>query len=152
MSLKVRLEADLKAAMIARDSFLSDVLKGLKSAIQNQEIATGKREEGLADADVESLFAKEAKKRDEAAVLYEQGDNQEMADKERAEKEIIAKYLPEQLSEEDVKQLVVEAIATTGATEVKDLGKVIGMVKSKTGNSADGALVAQIAKTTLLGK
>ena len=152
MSLKVRLETDLKAAMIARDSFLSDVLKGLKSAIQNQEIATGKREEGLADADVESLFAKEAKKRDEAAVLYEQGDNQEMADKERAEKEIIAKYLPEQLSEEDVKQLVVEAIATTGATEVKDLGKVIGMVKSKTGNSADGALVAQIAKTTLLGK
>ena len=149
MSLKVRLEADLKAAMIARDSFLSDVLKGLKSAIQNQEIATGKREEGLADADVESLFAKEAKKRDEAAVLYEQGGNQEMADKERAEKVVIAKYLPEQMSEEDIKNLVVEAIAATGATEVKDLGKVIGMVKSKAGNSADGALVAQIAKNTL---
>lgn len=149
MSLKVRLETDLKAAMIARDSFLSDVLKGLKSAIQNQEIATGKREEGLADADVESLFAKEAKKRDEAAVLYEQGGNQEMADKERAEKVIIAKYLPEQMSEEDIKKLVTEAIATTGATEVKDLGKVIGMVKSKAGNSADGALVAQIAKNTL---
>lgn len=149
MSLKVRLETDLKAAMIARDSFLSDVLKGLKSAIQNQEIATGKREEGLADADVESLFTKEAKKRDEAAVLYEQGGNQEMADKERAEKEIIAKYLPEQLSEEDIKKLVTEAIAATGATEVKDLGKVIGMVKSKAGNSADGALVAQIAKNTL---
>ena len=149
MSLKVRLEADLKAAMIARDSFLSDVLKGLKSAIQNQEIATGKREEGLADADVESLFAKEAKKRDEAAVLYEQGGNQEMADKERAEKVIIVKYLPEQMSEEDVKKLVIEAIAATGATEVKDLGKVIGMVKSKAGNSADGALVAQIAKNTL---
>ena len=149
MSLKVRLEADLKAAMIARDSFLSDVLKGLKSAIQNQEIATGKREEGLADADVESLFAKEAKKRDEAAVLYEQGGNQEMADKERAEKVVIAKYLPEQMSEEDIKSLVVEAIAATGAAEVKDLGKVIGMVKSKAGNSADGALVAQIAKSTL---
>lgn len=149
MSLKVRLETDLKAAMIARDSFLSDVLKGLKSAIQNQEIATGKREEGLADADVELLFAKEAKKRDEAAVLYEQGGNQEMADKERAEKEIIAEYLPEQLSEEDIKKLVTEAIAATGATEVKDLGKVIGMVKSKAGNSADGALVAQIAKNTL---
>ena len=149
MSLKVRLEADLKAAMIARDSFLCDVLKGLKSAIQNQEIATGKREEGLADADVESLFAKEAKKRDEAAVLYEQGGNQEMADKERAEKVVIAKYLPEQMSEEDIKSLVVEAIAATGAAEVKDLGKVIGMVKSKAGNSADGALVAQIAKSTL---
>ena len=149
MSLKVRLETDLKAAMIARDSFLSDVLKGLKSAIQNQEIATGKREEGLADNDVESLFAKEAKKRDEAAVLYEQGGNQEMADKERAEKEIIAKYLPEQLSEDDIKQLVTDAIAATGATEVKDLGKVIGMVKSKAGNGADGAVVARIAKEQL---
>ncbi len=149
MSLKVRLEADLKAAMIARDSFLSDVLKGLKSAIQNQEIATGKREEGLSDSDVESLFAKEAKKRDEASVLYEQGENQAMADKEKAEKEIIAKYLPEQMSEEDIKKLVIETISVTGASEVKDLGKVIGMVKGKVGNSADGAVVARIAKEQL---
>lgn len=149
MSLKTKLQEDLKIAMLARDSFLSDVLKGIKSAILNQEIASGKRDEGLSDAEIESLLAKEAKKRDEAANLYEQGGNIEMAKKERAEKEIIAKYLPEQISEADIEKLVAEAIATTGATELKDLGKVIGMVKSKVGNSADGALVAQIAKNKL---
>ncbi|MBI3494442.1 GatB/YqeY domain-containing protein [Candidatus Saccharibacteria bacterium] len=149
MSLKTQLDADLKTAMLARDSFLCDVLKGIKSAILNQEIASGKRDEGLVDAEVESLLAREAKKRDEAANLYDQGGNTEMADKERREKEVISKYLPEQLSEDEIKQLVIEAIASTGATEVKDLGKVIGQVKGKAGNSADGALVAKIAKDQL---
>lgn len=149
MSLKTQLDADLKTAMLARDSFLCDVLKGVKSAILNQEIASGKRDEGLNDDEVESLLAKEAKKRDEAANLYDQGGNEEMATKERAEKEVIAKYLPEQLGEDAIKQLVTEAIASTGATEVKDLGKVIGQVKGKAGNSVDGALVAKIAKDQL---
>lgn len=148
-NLKEKLNADLKTAMLARDSFLSDVLKGIKSAILNEEIAKGKRDEGLNDVEVESLLAREAKKRDEAAVLYDQGNNKSMADKERAEKEIIAKYLPEQLSEDDIKKLVVEAIAATGAVEAKDMGKVIGQVKAKAGNSADGAIVARIAKEQL---
>lgn len=148
-NLKEKLNADLKTAMLARDSFLSDVLKGLKSAILNEEIAKGKRDEGLSDAEVESLLAREAKKRDEAAVLYDQGNNKDMADKERAEKEVIAKYLPEQLSEDDIKKLVIEAIAATGAVEAKDMGKVIGQVKAKAGNSADGAIVARIAKEQL---
>lgn len=149
MSLKTQLADDLKSAMLARDSFLTDLLKGIKSAILNQEIASGKRDEGLSEAEVESLLAREAKKRDEAANLFEQGGNQELADKERREKEIIAKYLPEQLSTEDIEKLVAEAIASTGATEIKDLGKVIGQVKAKAGNSADGALVAKIAKNQL---
>lgn len=149
MSLKTQLADDLKSAMLARDSFLTDLLKGIKSAILNQEIASGKRDEGLSEAEVESLLAREAKKRDEAANLFEQGGNQELADKERREKEIIAKYLPEQLSTEDIEKLVAEAIANTGATEIKDLGKVIGQVKAKAGNSADGALVAKIAKDQL---
>ncbi len=149
MSLKTRLQDDLKSAMLARDSFLTDTLKGLKSAILNQEIAEGKREEGLGDAEIESLFAKEVKKRDEAANLYDQGGNNEMATKERAEKEIIAKYLPEQLSEEDIKKLVEQAIEATSATEPKDMGKVIGFVKGKAGNSVDGAVVAKIAKELL---
>ncbi len=149
MSLKTQLDQDLKSAMLARDSFLTDVLKGIKSAILNQEIASGKRDEGLSDAEIESLLARESKKRDEAAKLYDQGGNAEMAKKERAEKELIAKYLPEQLSLEDIEKLVTDAIASTGATEVKDLGKVIGQVKAKAGNSADGALVAKIAREQL---
>jgi uncharacterized protein len=149
MSLKTQLDQDLKSAMLARDSFLSDVLKGIKSAILNQEIASGKRDEGLSEAEIESLLARESKKRDEAAKLYDQGGNSEMAKKERAEKELIAKYLPEQLSADDIEKLVTEAIASTGATELKDLGKVIGQVKAKAGNSADGSLVAKIAREQL---
>lgn len=149
MTLKEQLTIDLKTAMLARDNLVVDVLKGLKSAILNQEIASGKREEGLSDIETEALFAREAKKRDEAAGLYEQGGNQEMADKERSEKEIIKKYLPQQLSRADIEKLVSEAIASTGASELKDIGKVIGLVKSKAGNSADGALVAKIARERL---
>lgn len=148
--LKQKLEKDLKSAMLARDSFVSDTLKGIKSAILNQEIAEGKREEGLSDTEVESLIAKEVKKRDEAANLYDQGGNSAMAEKERKEKEIISAYLPEQLSEDDIKQLIDEAITATGAAEPKDMGKVIGFVKGKAGNSADGAVVARLAKEALV--
>lgn len=147
--MKDELNADLKAAMLARDSFLSDTLKGLKAAILNQEIANGKREEGLGDAEIEALFAREAKKRLEAAELYEKGGNQESAEKERREYEVIQGYLPEQLSEDEVTKLIDEAIASTDASDIKDMGKVIGAVKAKAGNSADGALVAKLVKAKL---
>ncbi len=147
--MKEQLAQDLKAAMLKRDHFLSDVLKGLKAAILNQEIANGKRDEGLSDAEIEALLAKEAKKRLEAASLYEQGGNQEAADKERREYEVIQNYLPEQLSEEEVAELVKEAVSKTGASDIKDMGKVIGIIKAKAGNSADGALVAKLVKAEL---
>ncbi len=147
--MKDKLAQDLKAAMLARDSFLVDILKGLKSAILNQEIAEKKRESGLSDEEVETLLAREAKKREEAASLYDQGGNIEMADKERREKAVIQAYLPKQLSDEEVSQLVEEAIKQTGASEAKDMGKVIGVVKAKAGNSAEGSLIAKIAKSKL---
>ncbi len=147
--MKDALNADLKAAMLARDTFLTDVIKGLKAAILNQEIAEQKREKGLSDQEVEALFAREAKKRLEAATLYQQGGNSAMADKERAEYELIMKYLPEQISETKITELVVAAIAQSGANSAKDMGKVIGMVKAKAGNSADGSLIAKIAGSKL---
>lgn len=147
--MKDALNADLKAAMLARNTFLTDVIKGLKAAILNQEIAEKKREKGLSDQEVEALFAREAKKRLEAAALYEQGGNSTMADKERAEYELIMKYLPEQMSEAKITELIVAAIAQTGANSVKDMGKVIGIVKAKAGNSADGSLIAKIAGSKL---
>lgn len=147
--MKDALNADLKAAMLARDTFLTDVIKGLKAAILNQEIAEKKRENGLSDQEIESLFAREAKKRTEAAELYAQGGNQAMADKERAEYELIMKYLPEQMSEPEIIELVEMAIAQTGAAGTQDMGKVIGLVKAKAGNAADGAMIAKIAKSKL---
>ncbi len=147
--MKDKLDADLKTAMLARDHFLTDVIKGLKAAILNQEIAESKRENGLSDSEIEALLAKEAKKRLEAAALYEQGGNQEMAGKERRENEIIVAYLPQQLSEDDITALVKAAIEQTGAEGPKDMGKVIGAVKAKAGSSADGAVIAKIAKDQL---
>lgn len=147
--MKDKLAADLKTAMIARDSFLTDIIKGLKAAILNQEIAEKKREQGLSDQEIEVLFSKEAKKRLEAAELYQRGGNIQMAEKERAEHAIIMKYLPEQMSEEKIKEIVDEAIKQTNATEMKDMGRVIGVVKTQTGNAADGALIAKIVKSKL---
>lgn len=147
--LKTRLAADLKAAMLARDSFLSDTLKGLKAAILNEEIAKNKREEGLGDAEIEVILAREAKKRNEAAELYDQGGNSEMAEKERKEKTIIDRYLPEQLSDDELQKLVEQAISDTGANSMQDMGKVIGAVKAKAGNSADGSLIAKLVKDAL---
>lgn len=149
MALKEQINADLKTAMLARDSFLVETLRGIKSAILAEEVAKQKRETGLDDSEIESLLTKEAKKRDEAALLFEKGGNQASADKERAEKEVIQRYLPEQLTEDEIRAVVQQIVNETGAKDVKDMGRVIGAVKSKVGNKADGSLVAQIVKETL---
>jgi len=147
--LKDRIQADLKAAMLARDTLRTQTLQGLKAAILNEEVAKKIRETGLDDAAIEQLVAREAKKRDEAAGLFEQGGNQESAAKERAEKEILSVYLPEQLSEAEVQKLVDEAVAVLKPAGPQDMGKVIGAVKAKAGNSADGAMVARVVKDSL---
>lgn len=147
--LKDKIQADLKEAMLARDTLRTQTLQGLKAAILNEEVAKKSREEGLDDAAIEQLIAREAKKRDEAAGLFEQGGNQESADKERAEKEILSIYLPEQLSEEDIAKLVDEIIAEVHPTGPQDMGKVIGGVKVRAGNTADGATVARLVKEKL---
>lgn len=148
-SLKDRLQTDTKAAMLARDSFTTDTLKGLKSAILNQEIADGKRDAGLSDTEVEILLAREAKKRDEAAELYEQGGNIEMAQKERAEKKLIAQYLPQQLSEQELQEIIDKMAQKIGATTQQDMGRLIGAVKAQVGTTGDGATIAKLAKNTL---
>lgn len=149
MPLKERIDADLKTAMLARDAFRTETLRGLKAAILNEEVAKGARETGLGDDAIEQLIAREAKKRDEAANLFERGGNQASADKERAEKVLLGEYLPEQLSEEDTKKLVDEAIAELQPEGMKDMGRVIGAVKARAGNAADGALIAKLVKDSL---
>lgn len=149
MSLKERIDADLKTAMLARDAFRTDTLRGLKAAILNEEVAKGARETGLGDEAIEQLIARESKKRDEAASLFEQGGNQASADKERAEKELLSAYLPEQLSEAEIQKLVDDAVAEIKPEGMKDMGRVIGAVKARAGNSADGALVAKLVKDSI---
>ncbi|MEO5499275.1 MAG: GatB/YqeY domain-containing protein [Candidatus Saccharimonadales bacterium] len=147
--LKARINADLKTAMLARDEFTTMTLRGLKAAILNEEVAKGLREEGLSDEVIEQLIARESKKRDEAAGLFEQGGNQASADKERAEKKLLSAYLPEQLSDEAVIALVDEAFAELKPEGMKDMGRVIGAVKARGGNSVDGSLLAKLVKERL---
>lgn len=144
-----KIEQDLKTALLAHDAQRVSVLRGLKSVLLNVKVAEGKRDSGLDDDAVLAIFAKEAKKRQESADLYKQGGSQEKADAELSEKAIIEEYLPEQLGEAEIGAMVDEAIKTTGAEGPKDMGKVIGQVKQKAGASADGSLIAKIAKEKL---
>lgn len=147
--LEQKIEQDLKTALLAGDAQRVSVLRGLKSVLLNVKVASGKRDIGLSDEEVLPIFSKEAKKRQESADLYKQGSRQEKADAELAEKAIIEEYLPEQMNEADIAKLVDEAIQQTGAQGQKDMGKVIGTVRAKTVGSADGAVIARLAKQRL---
>lgn len=145
-SLKQRLDSDVKQAMLAGDALRLETLRGLKSAILYAEVAAGKREQGLADDEIETLFAKEAKKRQESADLYTQGGSSERAEKELAEKTIIESYLPERLDDEALGVIIDEVIAAQGPVTPQAMGAIIGAVKQRVGNTADGGTIAKLVK------
>ncbi len=150
MAIRQQLDDDVKAALLAGESMRVETLRGLKSAILYADVAAKKRDSGgIPDHEVLAVLAKEAKKRQESADLYVKGGRQELADKELAEKAIIYKYLPEQMSDEALGALVDEVIKDQGAEGVQAMGKVIGAVKSKAGNTADGSKIAQFVKERL---
>jgi uncharacterized protein YqeY len=148
--MKDKLQADLKTAMLARNTEVVDTLKGLKSAILYAEVAQGKREEGLDDTEIMVVLKKEAKKRQDSIDMFRKGGNDEQADKEAREKELINAYLPEQLSEEDVVKVIDETMVTLGIEnpEAKDMGRIIGAVKA-TGAEIDGGLLATLVKSRI---
>jgi uncharacterized protein YqeY len=150
MAIRQQLEDDVKAAMLSGDKLRVETLRGLKSVIVYADVAAKKRDTGgIDDEEILGLFAKETKKRQESADLYVQGGSQERADKELAEKAIIELYLPAQLSEAEIAALVDAAIAEQGAEGMQAMGKVIGAVKAKAGNSADGSVIARLVKERL---
>lgn len=149
MTLKERIDNDLKAALLGGDRFRSETLRGLKAAILNEEVAQNMRAEGLGDPAGEQVVAREIKKRNESAILYEQNGRGDMAADERREAEILAVYLPAQLSDEELQSVIEATITQLGANGMGDMGKVIGTVKSKVGNTADGAKIAGLVKQAL---
>lgn len=149
MALKQRITDDLKAALLGGDRFVADTLRNLKAAILNEEVAQNKRDEGLDDTAIEQIIAREVKKRNESIKLYAQGGREDLAENEQKEIDVISGYLPEQLGEDEVKAIVEAAVVQLGAAGMADMGKVIGVVKSKVGNTADGALVAKLVKEAL---
>ncbi|WP_372727548.1 GatB/YqeY domain-containing protein [Nocardioides sp.] len=142
-ALKDRLRADLTASIKARDEIRSSTLRMVLTAITNAEVA-GKEQRELSDDDVIGVLSSEAKKRREAATAFEEGGRAEMAAKERAEAEVLADYLPEALSDEDVAAIVAAAIEQTGASGegMRAMGKVMGVVQPQVKGRADGGAVA----------
>lgn len=149
MSIKTTIDADLKTALLAGDKVLTTTLRGIKASILNTEIAENKREAGLSDEEVTNILVKEAKKRQESADLYTQGGNMEKAAAETAEKLVIEKYLPAQMDDEALKNLVEAAVAETGAASMQDMGKVIGLVKQRAGSTAVSGRIASMVKERL---
>jgi uncharacterized protein YqeY len=149
MSVKQQIDADLKTAMLAGDKTLVMTLRGLKSAILYVEVAENARNQGLAEDKVITVLQKEAKKRLESADLYKQGGNAEKQQAEMNEKKVIEKYLPQQLSEDEIGKIIDEVITSTGASGLQAMSQVIGAVKVKTGASADGAVIARLTKEKL---
>lgn len=149
MALKQRITDDIKAALLGGDRFVGETLKNLKAAILNEEVAQNKRDEGLDDATIEQIIAREVKKRNESIKLYTQGNRADLADVEQNEIDVIKVYLPEQLGEDEVRAIVEAVVQQLGANGMSDMGKVIGAVKSKVGNTADGSLVAKLVKEAL---
>jgi uncharacterized protein len=150
-SVKVRLQADLTAAMKARDEVVTSTIRMVRSAITNAEVA-GDTAIELTDEQVIAVLRSEAKKRHEAAELYEQAGRAESAAKERAELAVIERYLPAAMSDADLAAIVDEAVAAataSGAEGPKAMGQVIKAVRERAGDGADGGRIAAAVKARL---
>ncbi len=149
MPLKARIDDDLKAALLGGNRFVADNLRNLKAAILNEEVAQNRREEGLDDTEIEGVIAREVKKRNESKALYEQNDRPELAEQEQQEIDVLAAYLPQQLTEDEIQAVIDEIVAGMGDVDMKAMGQVIGAVKARCGTAADGATVARLVKETV---
>ena len=148
MALKEKLQSDLTQSMRDRNELRSGTIRMVLTAIKNEEVS-GKEARELSDAEVITVLSREAKKRREAAEAFEQAGAKERADIEKAEGEIIATYLPAQLSESEIKGLISAAIAETGASGSQQMGLVMKSIQPKIAGRADGGLVSSLVKAVL---
>jgi len=148
MSLKEKLQSDLTESMRNRDEIRSSTLRMILTAIKNEEVS-GKEARDLSDSELIIVLSRESKKRREAAEAFDQAGVKDRADTERAEGVIIAEYLPKQLSEAEVKDLIASAIKETGANAPAQMGLVMKSLQPKIAGKADGALVSSLVKAAL---
>ena len=148
MTLKERITEDMKSAMRASDKERLSTIRMVQAAIKQREVD---ERIVLDDAQVLAVLEKMVKQRRESIAAFEQGGRADLADKEKAEIQILAAYLPEQLTEAEVDALIQAAIAETGAASMKDMGKVMGAVKAKAAGRADMGAVSARIKAALAG-
>lgn len=162
VNLKEHINEDLISAVKNKKKDKALVLRFLNAAIKNAEIAkrsklsktvNGLDELGvlsiLTDDEVIGVISSQIKQRRDSIAEFEKGHRLDLAEKEKKESEILAHYMPEQMSEEEIKKIVADAIAKTGAKSVKEMGKVMGLVMGQTKGKADGTLVSKIVKELL---
>ena len=148
MGLKEKLQSDLTAAIRSQDSVKSGTIRMLLAAITNEEVA-GKSAKVLSDGEVITVLSREAKKRREAVEAYTNAKREDLANKEKAESVVIALYLPEQLSEADIKKLIADAIDETNAAGPAGMGLVMKVLQPKIAGKADGGVVSSLVKAAL---
>jgi len=148
MGLKEKLQTDLTDAIRARDEVKSGTIRMLLAAITNEEVA-GKAAKVLVDAEIVTVLSREAKKRREAVEAYTEAKRDDLANKEKAEAAVIALYLPEQLSEAEIKKLITDAIAETNASGPAGMGLVMRVLQPKLVGRSDGKYVSNLIKSIL---
>lgn len=148
--LKQQLKDELKQAMLSKDTVKTSVLRMVISAIGYYEIQKGGANYEATDEDVLKVIEKEAKQHKDSIEQFKNANRAELVEKEDNELAILQKYLPEQMSEEEVKKIVEEAVLQTGATSPADMGKVMGALMSKVKGKADGALVSKLVREVLM--
>jgi uncharacterized protein YqeY len=156
MTLKEQLQADLKDAMKSGDALKRDVLRMLDSAIKNVEIgkrsASRRNETGLTEEEILEAVTRAVKQRQDSIKQFTEGGRADLTEKEKAELDILSVYLPAQLGQEELRSIVAEVIATTGATSAGDIGKVMGQAMAKVKGKADGNVVREMALKLLENK
>jgi len=147
--LKKQLREELKQSMLSKTADKTSVLRLLLSAINYYEIQKGGAGYEATDEDVLTVIQKEVKQRKDSIEQFEKAKRQDLVDKETKELHMLQTYLPQQISEGEIKTVVEEAIKQTNATSMQDMGKVMGILMQKIKGKADGSLVSKIVKEKL---
>lgn len=146
MSLKNQLNEDMKAAMRAKDSVRLSTIRLVNTAIKQFEV--DERQEAD-DAKVQAILTKMIKQRKDSARIYSEANRLDLAEKENAEIDVLQQYLPEMLSDDEIAKIVQQVIAETGAASMADMGKVMGLLKTKLAGQADMGVVNKVVKAAL---
>jgi uncharacterized protein YqeY len=147
MALEATIMADLKEAMKAKDKITLEALRAIKTAILNEKTAAGAKE--MTEADELKLLTKLRKQRVESATIFREQNRLDLAEPEEAQIEVIERYLPAMMSEEEIRAKVAEIIAATGASSMADMGKVMGQATGAMAGRADGKVISGIVRELL---
>ena len=147
MALEATIMADLKEAMKAKDKITLEALRAIKTAILNEKTAAGAKE--MTEADELKLLTKLRKQRVESATIFREQNRLDLAEPEEAQIEVIERYLPAMMSEDEIRAKVAEIIAATGASSMADMGKVMGQATGAMAGRADGKVISGIVRALL---